>query len=130
MSGIQKNLFSTKQFDRVGGEIVIKYGNCFFLNSHGQQVVKCILEANLYKLGVINKQDNKIQTKLNLTHFNITYLWHLRLGHINQHNLKEIQFMSKGLGSFDEKRLSSFPSYIKGQQHLIKFPAEFKIFWN
>jgi hypothetical protein len=24
-------------------------------------------------LGVTNKQDNKIQTKLNLTHFNITY---------------------------------------------------------
>jgi hypothetical protein len=55
VSGIQKNLFSTKQFDRVGGEILIKYGNCFFLNSHDHQVVKCILEANLYKLGAPNK---------------------------------------------------------------------------
>jgi len=88
VSGIQKNLFSTKQFDHVGGEILIKYGNCFLKNSHGQQVVNCILEANLYKLGVTNKQDNKIKTKLNLTHFNITYLWHMRLGHITK--LKEI----------------------------------------
>ncbi len=117
VSRIQKNLFSAKQFDHVGGEILIKYGNCFLKNSHGQQVVKYILEANLYNLGVTNKQDNKIQTKLNLTHFNITYIWHLRLGHINQHNLKEIQFMSKGLGSFDEKMLSICPSYIKGKQH-------------
>ncbi|KAH8944685.1 hypothetical protein BDL97_13G125900, partial [Sphagnum fallax] len=63
VSRIQKNLFLAKQFDHVGGEILIKY-----------EVVKYILEANLYNLGVTNKQDNKIQTKLNLTHFNITYL--------------------------------------------------------
>jgi len=30
VSRIQKNLFSAKQFDHVGGEILIKYGNCFF----------------------------------------------------------------------------------------------------
>jgi hypothetical protein len=32
--------------------------------------------------------------------------------------------MSKGLGSFDEKMLSNFPSCIKGKQLLIKFPKE------
>jgi hypothetical protein len=41
----------------------------------------------------------------------------MRLGHVNQHKLKEIQFMSKGLRSFDEKILSICPSYIKGEQH-------------
>ncbi len=32
--------------------------------------------------------------------------------------------MFKGLGSFDEKMLFICPSYIKGKQHLIKFPKE------
>jgi hypothetical protein len=82
------------------------------------------LEADLYKLGVINKQENKIQTKLNLTHLNIADLWHMRLGHINKHKLKKIQFMSKGLGSFDENFLSMFLACIKGKQHRIKFPKE------
>jgi len=86
--GIQKNLFSTKQFD--GGEIFIKYGNCFLKNSHGQQIAKCILEADFFKLGITNKQKNKIQTKLNFTHLNMANLWHMRLGHINKPKLKEI----------------------------------------
>jgi hypothetical protein len=124
VSGIQKNLFSTKQFDHDSGEILIKFCNCFLKNSHGQQIAKCILEADLYKLGVTNKQENKIQTKLNLTHLNITYLWHMNLGHINKHKLLKIQFMSKGLGSFDEKMLLICPSCIKGKQHHNKFPKE------
>jgi hypothetical protein len=48
----------------------------------------------------------------------------MRLGHINQHKLKEIQFMYKGLGSFDEKMLSICRFCIKGKQHHIKFPKE------
>jgi hypothetical protein len=69
---IQKNLFLTKQFHHASGEILIKFGNCFLRNSHGQQIAKCILEAHLYKQ--TNKQENKIQTTLNPTHLNIAYL--------------------------------------------------------
>ncbi len=123
MLGIQMNLFSTKQFDHHGGEILIKFGNGFLKKSHGQQIVKCILEADLYKLGVMNKQENKMQTKLMLTHLNITYLWHMKLGHINKHRLKKIPIY-EGLGSFDEKMFLIFPSWIKGKQHYIKFPKE------
>jgi len=55
---IQKNLFLVKQFDHVGGEILIQFGNYFLKNSHGQQIAKCILETNLYKLNVTKKQEN------------------------------------------------------------------------
>jgi hypothetical protein len=54
--GIRKNLFSTMQFHHASGEILIKSGNCFLRNSHGQQIVKCILKANIYKQ--TNKQEN------------------------------------------------------------------------
>jgi hypothetical protein len=58
---IKKNLFLTKQFDHARGEILIKFGNYFLENSHGQQIAKCILEADLYKLNVSKKQENKIK---------------------------------------------------------------------
>jgi hypothetical protein len=53
---IQKNLFLAKQFDHASGEILIKFGNYFLQNSHGQQIAKCILEADFYKLNVTKKQ--------------------------------------------------------------------------
>jgi hypothetical protein len=37
----------------------------------------------------------------------------MRLGHINQNRLKEIQSMSKGVKSFDEKSLIQCPSCVK-----------------
>jgi hypothetical protein len=46
---IQKVLFLAKQFDHASGEILIKFGNYFLKNSHGQQIAKCILEADFYK---------------------------------------------------------------------------------
>jgi hypothetical protein len=57
--GIQKNLFLANQFDHVGGEILIKFGNYFLKNSHGQQIANCILEAEFYKLSVTKKQEKK-----------------------------------------------------------------------
>jgi hypothetical protein len=34
-------------------------------------------------------------------------IWHMGLSHINQRRLKEIQSMSKGVESFDEKKFNS-----------------------
>jgi hypothetical protein len=51
-----KNLFSTKQLDQVGGEIIIRPGECILKNSKGIEIPQCILETNLYKLAVISKQ--------------------------------------------------------------------------
>jgi len=85
--GIWKNLFLAKQFDQVGCEIIIKI--IFFnINKNGHKISKCILK-NLYMLGVTYKQEDEIKT-LNVTHFNITNIWHMKLGHINQQRLKKI----------------------------------------
>jgi len=52
---------------------------------------------------------------------NKTNIWHMKLSHINQIRLKEIQYMSKCVGSFDEKSLIQCPSCVKEKQHKIKF---------
>jgi hypothetical protein len=51
-------------------------------------------------------------------------IWHMRLSHINERRLKEIQFMCKGVESFDEKSLMQCPSCVKEKQHKIKFMKE------
>jgi hypothetical protein len=58
---IGKNLFLTKQFDHAGSEILIKFGNYFLKNSYGQQIAKCILEADFYKLSFTKRKEKKIK---------------------------------------------------------------------
>jgi hypothetical protein len=45
----------------------------------------------------------------------------MKLSHINQKRLKEIQFMSRCVESFDEKSLIQCPSCVKKKQHKIMF---------
>jgi len=45
----------------------------------------------------------------------------MKLGHINQWTLKEIQSMSKCVESFDEKNKIQCPSCVKKKQLKIKF---------
>jgi hypothetical protein len=40
-------------------------------------------------LGVTYKQEDKLKT-LNVTHFNIPNIWHMKLSHINQQRLRKI----------------------------------------
>jgi hypothetical protein len=61
-------------------------------------------------LGVTYKQEDKIKT-LNVTHFNIANIWHMKLGHINQQRLRKIQFISKDWAHF----MNSFFLYV----HLV-----------
>ncbi len=107
-----KKLFSTMQLDQARGEIIIKYGKHVLKNSQGIKISQCILEADLYKLRSLKKRnENDLPVIVNMNKANI---WHMKLSHINQRRLKEIQFMSKGVESFDEKSLIQCPLCVKG----------------
>jgi hypothetical protein len=54
--GLWKNLFSAKQLDQLGREIIIKFGKCISKSSKGVLIAQCILKVGLYKLGVIKDQ--------------------------------------------------------------------------
>jgi hypothetical protein len=59
-----------------------------------------------------------------LTHNSKAYLWHLRLGHINQRRLSEIQDMPKGIDNFNVSEVNSCIPCMRGKQHKIKFSKE------
>jgi len=95
---LAKNLFSAKQLDRVGGEISIKSGISISLNKSRQTIAKFKLNLDLYKLDTTIIPNKKIlATPATTQNLNKADLWHLKIGHINQYRLKQIQSMSKGI---------------------------------
>nr|PNR34735.1 hypothetical protein PHYPA_022633 [Physcomitrium patens] len=48
--GLVKNLFSTKQLDKAGGEILIRVGTTIVINKFGQTIAICKLNPDLYEL--------------------------------------------------------------------------------
>ena len=121
--GLAKNLFSAKQLDRAGGEICIKSGISILLNKSGQTIAKCKLNPDLCELGTTVIPNKKILAiPATIQSLNKADLWHLRLGHINQYRLKQIQSMSKGIDIFDVHSMTFCSSCVEGKQHKSQFP--------
>ena len=120
--GLAKNLFSVRQLDKAGGEVRIKAGISTLVNKFGETIATCKLNPDLYELGrtiTCNNQQIAIPATTTLNKAN---LWHLRLGHINQYRLKEIQTMAKGIDYFNKKEITLCQPCIEGKQHKEKFP--------
>jgi hypothetical protein len=88
---LKKNLFSTKQFDKVAREMHIKQGQYTLINKSRDIIAKCKLDANLYEFGEIVKNESKFIAIPITPQINMADLWHLRLGQINNNKLKNIQ---------------------------------------
>ena len=122
--GLAKNLFSTKQLNQAGGEIHIKDGISILINKLGQIIATCKLNPDLYELGETIISTNYALAIPTTTSLNTADLWHLRLSHINEHRLKQIQGVSKGITPFDENQITLCQSCIEGKQYMIKFPIQ------
>lgn len=122
--GLAKNLFSAKQLDKAGGEIRIKAGVSTLINKLGHTIATCKLNPDLYELGETIVSMQYALTTPTTSNLSKADLWHLRLGHINQQRLKQIQFVSKGIEPFDEKQLTLRQPCIEGKQHKEKFPKQ------
>jgi hypothetical protein len=67
-------LFSTKQFDKVGGEIHIELNIWTLTNQQGEVITMCKLIFDLYKLGLTSKASASVITSPTITHDNKVYL--------------------------------------------------------
>jgi len=115
ITGLAKNLFSVKQLDKAEGEIRIKAGVSTLINKLGHTIATCKLNPDLYELGETITSMQYALTIPTTSNLNKADLWHLRLGHINQQRLKQIQFVSKGIEPFDEKQLTLCQPCIEGK---------------
>ncbi len=106
MPQTKKNQFSTKQFDKIGGDIHIESKICTLTNQQKEVIAMCKLISDLYRLGLTTKASASVIASPTITHDNKVDLWHRRLGHISQrklHKLHQMQFMSTNIETFDDK---------------------------
>jgi hypothetical protein len=78
---LKKKLFSTKQYDKVGGEMRIKQGQYTLINKSRDIITKCKLNDDLYEFGETIKNESKFIAIPTTTQINMANLWHLKLGH-------------------------------------------------
>jgi hypothetical protein len=78
----KKNLFSTKKFNRVGGEIILKHGKCDLKNRIRKIIIICTLDPKLSKLGKTYYDKLKIIVVPITISTNKTELWHQQIGHM------------------------------------------------
>ncbi len=121
---LKKILFSTKQFDKVVGEMHIKQRQYTLINKSRDIIAKCKLDVNLYEFGETIKNESKFIATPTTIQINMANLWHLRFGHINNNIFKNIQTLAKGVDSFNEKDITFCTPCIERKQHRIKFPKE------
>ncbi len=80
--GLMKNLFSVKKLYEAKGEMIIKSKRCILKSPNGVIIANCMLENELYKLGITSQNCVKTIVVLTTTQSNKTKLWHKCLGHI------------------------------------------------
>jgi hypothetical protein len=102
----------------------IKQGQCTFINKSRNIIAKCKLDVDLYEFGKIVKNEIKFITIPTTTQIKMVDLWHLKLGHIKNNRLKNIQTLAKGVDCFNEKDITFRTPCIERKQHRIKFPKE------
>jgi len=120
--GLAKSLFSTKQLDKAGGEIRIKSRYLALINKFGQTIANHQLNPHLYELGDTIISNKEIIAISAITPINKVDLWHLSMGHINKHRLKQLTTISKGMDSFNENDMTFCQSCVVSKQHKQTIP--------
>ena len=118
--GLKRNLISLGTLDEIGFSYLAKNG-CLHVTKNDCIVLSGIKKNGLYVLeGVYYAADDRTDSAL-VSDFNMTELWHLRLGHMSQ---KGIQILKQQglLGSGPMAELKFCPTCILGKQHRKKFP--------
>jgi hypothetical protein len=119
-----KNIISSSCLEEVDGyEIIIKNKRCSFYYN-GIFYAHCPLVNGLYLLDLEDKSVCNINTKrAQLNDFNLTFIWHCRLGHINE---KRIERLHKDglLSSFDFESFDTCESCLLGKMTKAPFTSQ------
>ena len=118
--GLKRNLISLGTLDEIGFSYLAKNG-CLHVTKNDCIVLSGIKKNGLYVLeGVYYAADDRTDSAL-VSDFNMTELWHLRLGHMSQ---KGIQILKQQglLGNGPMAELKFCSTCILGKQHREKFP--------
>jgi hypothetical protein len=110
-----KNIISSSYLEKVDGyEIIIK-NKCCSIYYNGIFYAHCLLVNGLYALDLEDKSVCNINRKMaRLDDLNFTFIWHCRLGHINEKRIERLH-RDGLLNSFDLESFDTCKSCLLGK---------------
>jgi hypothetical protein len=119
-----KNIISSSCLEEVDGyEIIIK-NKCRSIYYNGNFYAYCPLVNGLYVLDLEDKFVCNINVKRDrLNNLNHTFIWHCRLGHINEKCIERL-YKDGLLSSFDFESFDTCESYLLGKMTKAPFTSQ------
>lgn len=110
------NLLSVRQMTLKGNRVIFEGDICQIFNERGELIATAKAFDNLYKLHCVvnvNKDENALIAS--------NEIWHRRLGHICDNNLKKVMVAANGIRCDDSTTMNKCVVCIKGKQTRASF---------
>ncbi|XP_057664430.1 uncharacterized protein LOC130898869 [Diorhabda carinulata] len=85
--GLAANLLSVSTIVKKGHNVIFYDKGCDIQNAKGEVICNAVLKNNLY---VMNISGEEVHLTSSAVNSNDTYLWHLRMGHLNFSDIKKL----------------------------------------
>jgi GAG-pre-integrase domain len=115
---ISKNIISISCQEINGFSFIIKDNDCSIYKYELYYGSSFIMNG-LYMLK-INKHVFNINKRLKTSHENMTFMWHCRLGHINEKCIKKLHEVGL-LGNFNIETINACESCLRGKMTKVSF---------
>jgi len=115
---ISKNIISVSCLEANGFSFVIKDNKCSIYKDELYYGSSCMMNG-LYVMEM-EKPVFNINKRLKTSHESTTYMWHCRLGHINEKRIKKLH-KSGLLGKFDLESIDTCESCLRGKMTKAPF---------
>jgi hypothetical protein len=123
---LSKNIISSSCLEQVDGLKIVIENKCCSIFRNGIFYAECPLVNGLYVLDLEDKSVCNINVmRLRPNDLNPTFIWHCRLGHINEKHIEQLH-KDGLLSSFDFESFETCESYLLGKMTKALFTSHSK----
>lgn len=118
--GLSVNLLSVSAVVGAGYKVIFSNQGCDIHNDTGDLICSALLKKKLY---ILNTRMSSESTHLTVDSKQIddTYLWHLRMGHLNVSDVNKLPGCVEGVKLTQTNNVSSCPCCMEGKQARLPF---------
>lgn len=104
VSDLRQNLISVSKITDKGHEVHFRKNEAVIVKNNGEEWLRAKRYGNLYYINIEQYQTNKIDSE----NYSDIDLWHYRMGHLNEHDLKNMSIKDKvhGMNIKENDKLS------------------------
>ncbi|XP_057671187.1 uncharacterized protein LOC130902919 [Diorhabda carinulata] len=107
--GLAANLLSVSTIVKNEHNVIFYDKGCDIQNAKGEVICNAVLKNNLY---VMNISGEEVHLTSSAVNYNDTYLWHLRMGHLNFSDIKKVPNCVEGMSlTLDKDKMSVLDTF-------------------